>query len=223
MAYILIVGTVLLGLFSLHKDWHNYKHSWVRKAVMGTLLVVGACSVLKQGRDTRNARSRDEKANKDITALRTEVAGLKGQVKAANDAQTQNTTVFLENLNRLSEKVRELQTQVTTEALRKQLAGVQSDLQKTRKALEPAPKASLFATFVPFTNPPLGRGHPSAVTEAALPLNSDGSVHIEFTILNLTEVSAVDGELNLLICDACKFLKEPSDFKRLRSQSETER
>lgn len=148
---------------------------------------------------------------------------MQGEVKAANEAQTQNTKVFLETLNRLSDKVRELQTKAETEDLRKQLASVQNDLQKTQKALAPAPKATLVFSFFPFINPPLGKGKTSAVTGKSLPLAPDGSVHVEFTILNNTDVTALDGEINLYICDDCKFAKEPPDFQRLSGQSDTQR
>ena len=158
MSYILILGTVLLGLFSLHKDWHNYKHPWVRKAVPLVLVIVGALSMMKSCRDSRDAQATKTKAANDINILKTEVAGLQGQVKAANEAQTQNTKVFLETLNRLSDKVRDLQTKVESEDLRKQLASVQSDLLKTQKALTPAPKATFALTFVPFINPQFETG-----------------------------------------------------------------
>src|ERR1019366_4614205 len=128
MSYILILGTVLLGLLSLHKDWPNYKYPWVRKAVGVVLLCVGTISVIKQYRDSRAAQNRDRQATSGINALKSEVAGLQGQVRASSEAQTQNTKTFLESLSRLSDKVRDLQTQVTTEGLRKQLASVQHDL-----------------------------------------------------------------------------------------------
>lgn len=134
MSYLLILGTVLLALFSWHKDRTNYKHPWVRKAVFILILLVGAASLLKTSFDSRDAQLTRTTAADNINTLKTEVAGLLGQVQAANDAQTQNTKVFLETLNRLSEKVREMQTQITTDDLRKQLAGVQNDLKKTQKA-----------------------------------------------------------------------------------------
>ena len=223
MPYLLILGTVLLGLFSLHKDWHNYKHPWVRKAVGAVLLLVGTFSIVKQFRDSRETEITRTKAANDINTLKTELAGLQGQAKAANEAQTQNTKVFLETLNRLSDKMRDLQTQVKTEELRKQLASVQKDLQKTQKALAPAPKASLVFSFFPFINPPVGKGQMAPVTEKALHLTPDGTLHIEFTILNFTDVTALDGSINLDICDECKFAKEPPDFQRLSGQSDAQR
>jgi hypothetical protein len=123
----------------------------------------------------------------------------------------------------LSDKLRELQTQVKTEELRKQLASVQSDLQKTQKALAPAPQATLAFSFFPFINPSVGKGQMAAVTETALHLAPDGTVHIEFTILNLTDVSALDASITLYICVGCKFAKEPPDFQRLSGQSDVQR
>jgi hypothetical protein len=220
MSYFLILGTVLLGLFSLHKDWNNY-HPWVRKAVTLLLLVVGALSAIKNYQDNHDAQIARTTAANDINTLKTELAGLQGQAKSANDAQTQNTKVFLDSFNRLSDKLRELQTQVKTEELRKQLASVQEDLQKTQKALAPEPKAALAFSFVPTIDPPGGR--PSPVTYKAFPLLPDGTVHVEYTIVNFTEVPALDLEITLIICAQCKFAKEPATFSHLPGQTDTER
>jgi hypothetical protein len=63
----------------------------------------------------------------------------------------------------------------------------------------------------------------SAVTQKSLSFAPDGGVHVEFTILNNTDVTALDGEINFYICDACKFAKEPPEFQRLSGQSDTQR
>ena len=220
MSYFLILGTVLLGLFSLHKDWNNY-HPWVRKAVTLLLLVVGALSAIKNYQDNHDAQIARTTAANDINTLKTELAGLQGQAKSANDAQTQNTKVFLDSLNRLSDKLRELQTQVKTEELRKQLASVQSDLQKTQKALAPAPKARLALSFAPFINPLVGPI--SAVNYKKLPLLPDGTVHVEYTIVNTTDVAALNLEITLVICEDCQYAKEPTDFRHLPGQTDKER
>jgi hypothetical protein len=220
MTYILIIGMFLLSLFSLNKDWHTYK-PWKRVIVFVVLLLVGAINIYKSHQDTKDAQIAKTKAQNDATALRTEIAGLQGQVKAANDAQTQNTKVFLDNLNRLSLKVGDLQTEVTTEDLRKQLKGVQNDLQKTQKAMAPGPKAKLLFSFTP----PLDSGSgPGPITETTLPVDSDGVVHISFELLNLTDVTATDGEINLgIICRMCKYAREPAKFRKLPGMFETER
>jgi hypothetical protein len=223
MSYLLILGTVLLGLFSLYKDWGNYKRPWVRRGVCAVLLIVGAFSVIKHYRDNRAAQIRETNATNNIHTLTSEVSGLKGQVQAANEAQTQNTKVFLSNLNRLSDKVGVLQTQVETEELRKQLAGVQGDLQKTQKALTPGPKAKLILSFAPHINPPAGTGEPAAVIDKSLPLSPEGSVHVDLTVLNLSEADAIDVGGELVICDACKFAKEPSGVQRRPELPDTQR
>src|ERR1035441_9891909 len=128
MTYILIIGMFLLSLFSLNKDWHTYK-PWKRVIVFVVLLLVGAINIYKSHQDTKDAQIAKTKAENDAVALKTEIAGLQGQVKAFNEAQTQNTTVFLQQFTRLSDKLGTLQTQITTEDLRKQLRGVQNDLQ----------------------------------------------------------------------------------------------
>src|SRR5207244_5392518 len=61
------------------------------------------------------------------------------------------------------------------------------------------------------------------ITEVTLPVLADGSVHVEFTVLNLTDVDAVDGHITLHICDDCKFAKEPAGFRKLAGQSDRER
>jgi len=222
MSYILILGTILLGLFSLHKDWHNYKHPRVRKAVALVLIIVGAISFIKTYRDNRNAQITNTKATAAINTLQSEVAGLQGQVKAANDAQTRNTTLFLENFNRLSDKVRDLQTKAETEGLRKQLASVQSDLQSTQKAMAPGPKAKLTFSFVPFVIPPPHHDL-VPVTDVKLPAASDGSVHVEFTVVNRSDANALNISLTLVICQGCKFAKEPAGYQKILGDKDTHR
>jgi len=218
MSYVLILGAVLLGLFSLYKDWQNYRHPWLRRAVAVVLLMVGALSGIKQFRDFKVAQLREEQAASNITRLQGQVVGLNGQVKAANEAQSANTKLFLQNLNGLSDKLRALETQIKTEDLRKQLASVQGDLQRTQKALAPPPKATLVFTFHPLKD-----DVPYLVTDTSLSVDSRGSVHMEFMLGNFTEANALDGEITLYLCDGCRFAREPEGFRRLAGSSETER
>jgi hypothetical protein len=161
-----------------------------------------------------------------ISRLEGQVKGLEGEVKAAHNAQTDNTQLFLESFKKLSAEVSNLQTQVKTEALQKKLATMEAELQKTQKALAPGPKAVLAFSFSPFINPPLVGSPvplPVPVTDVTLPVLADGSVHVEFTVLNVSDVDALDGQLTLQICDDCKFAKEPPGFQKLAGQSDTER
>ncbi len=56
-----------------------------------------------------------------------------------------------------------------------------------------------------------------------MPLNSEGSVHVEFAILNMTAVDAIDNVINLIICDRCKYAREPVGFSKLPGFSEATR
>jgi hypothetical protein len=160
----------------------------------------------------------------DSAKQQKENEGLRGEVRATNKAQMDNTQVFLDSLKKLSEKISDLETQVKTKELQQQLATVKDELQKTQKALAPGPKAVLAFSFEPFINPPAGSGSPAApVTEVKLPVLADGNVRVEFTVLNLTDVDALEGFINLIICDECKFVKEPTGFKKVQGLSDRER
>ena len=60
-------------------------------------------------------------------------------------------------------------------------------------------------------------------TDVTLPLNLDRSVTVQFTVLNLTEVEAADGQYAINICNVCKFAKEPPGFAKLDGRPDTER
>ena len=218
--YLLPVVTLVLGLLTLLKEWEEYKNPRLRMAVGSVLIIVGLLTIMSLYLDFEEKR---ETAG-TISRLEGQVKGLEGEVRAAHNAQTDNTQLFLESFKKLSAEVSNLQTQVKTEALQKKLATVESELQRTQKALAPGPKAVLAFSFEPFIRPPTGSPAPVVpVTDVTLPVLADGSVHVEFTVLNLSDVDAVDGELFLQICDDCKFAKEPAGFRKLAGQSDRER
>ncbi len=148
---------------------------------------------------------------------------MQGKVDAANQAQKDNPVLFLNQFKALSGEVSDLKTQVRTEALQKKLDTVQTELVNTQKAMAPGPKAKLAFIFWPFLNPPLSSGLPVPVTDTNLPVSSDGSVHVEFSILNLTSVDAVNVTLNLVVCNECKFAREVEGFTKLAGQLDTQR
>jgi hypothetical protein len=147
-----------------------------------------------------------------------------GSVGGSQQAQTDNTKQFLASLQTLSDKVSDLQTKAATEALRTELANVKGELEKTQKALDP-PKAKLLFSFMPYKTIKLDENNTTGepVTETTLVTAADGSIHVDFTVMNLTEADAVDGEMTLQVCDACKFAKEPAEFQKLPGQDEQQR
>ena len=209
--YLLAAGTVTLGLFTLWKEWDEYKNARLRMAAVCVLILVGGLTFVSLYRDNKE-KQEAEKNTKD----------LEGQVKAANDAQTNNTKLFVQSFQDLSNQLTDLKTQAKTAALQKKISDLQTELQNNEKALAPGPKAELTFTFVPFTNPP-ARESVVPSTEVTLPSNLDGSVHVEFSVLNLTTVDAVDGELTLQLCDQCKFAKEPPEFVKMAGETDLQR
>src|ERR1035437_558917 len=190
----------------LFKDWNNYKPKAVRWLLL--LFVLAACiwGISYQDQQIR------------------EKAEAAARVDAAQTAQQNNTTQFLAHLGTLSDKLNDLQTKIATEPLREELASVKGELEKTQKALDP-PKARLLFSFAPFKAVKLHDGSDTGepVTETTLAPAADGSLHVEFTVLNVTDVDALDGEMTLQICDTCKFAKEPAELKTLPGQDDRQR
>jgi hypothetical protein len=60
------------------------------------------------------------------------------------------------------------------------------------------------------------------IKEIALPVH-EGSVAVEFTIQNIADASAEDGELWIRICRDCRFAKEPEGFNHFKGQTEQDR
>jgi hypothetical protein len=90
--------------------------------------------------------------------------------------------------------------------------------------MAPAPKAKLTFSFVPFFNPPSSSNERiRAATEATVSADEDDTVHIQYTVINATEVAALEGEMTLYICGICKFAKEPENFRKLKSSTEINR
>jgi hypothetical protein len=201
--YLLAIGTVALGAFEIIKDWSDYEESRLKIAVASVFIVVAALSLIGLYHDSQ-----------EKTAAKADMKALQAKADAAIQAQADNTKMYVESFKDMSGQIGDLKAEVKTEALQKKLAAVQAELLKTQKAMAPGPKAELTFTFVPFDNPP-PPAHATPTKEVTLPLNSDGSVHVEFSILNMTEVDATQVEINLAICDQCKFAKEPDGLTKL--------
>jgi hypothetical protein len=216
--YVLAGLTILLGIFQLIKEWDEYdklRFPWLRRAALAVLILIAALTFVSLHLDSNEKEKQRSKSEADIREL-------KGKVEEASKSQKDNTDMFLGSLGKMSKEVSDLRTEVKTEALQKRLASVQADLQKTQKALAPSPKAELEFTFLPFNNPPSDSSvFAGPVTDTDLPMNADGSVHIEGGALNMTSVDAASVDLNIQICDLCKYAKEPANTIKLKGFPDT--
>jgi hypothetical protein len=212
-APIIFPSLIALGTI-IFKDWKNYKPHWVRYVLI--LFVLAACAV---GVAYQHAQ-REEKAEAARISQQS-IDGLTGQVTAAQKAQTDNTTIFTKQFSELSKELSDLKTKVTTKELQDKIVSLQGRLDK---ALDP-PRAKLIFSFAPIKVVHVDDNHTTgeAITEKTLPVAADGSFHVDFTVINLTDVDAIDGELTLQICDICKFAKEPPEFTKLAGQDDRQR
>jgi hypothetical protein len=205
--YVLAGGAILLGAFEIVKDWKEYKTAWLRMSVSVVFIIVATLAIASLRHDNQEKREAKNKADSDMKALQS-------KADAATQAQAENTRMYVESFTKMSGQISDLKAEVKTEALQKRLAAVQADLLKTQKAMEPGPRAELTFTFAPYSNP-APPGVPTLVKEVTAPLNSDGSIHIEFSIVNITDVDAIDNAINLVICEQCKYAKEPVNFEKI--------
>jgi hypothetical protein len=197
----------LASAFELFKKKSEGERRWYRIVSLVFLFIVAILSIAalhhERVKQAQDAAASDAKA------------------KTAKEDQDSNTARFLQSFKDLSGQVADLKTQVRTDALQKKLDAVQAELLANQRAMAPGPKASLIFTFWPFVNPPLGSDqYAQPNTDITLPVSSDGTVHVEFTFLNLTDVNALDGAVTLVICDLCSFAKEPEGTEKGSSENE---
>jgi hypothetical protein len=213
--YVLAVGVFLQAFVTVRKERNEYESSKLRRLALVLLCTVAVLTVVSLYRDN-NQRAEDKRQAAEQNK------SLQGQVEAANRAQTDNTTLFLKSFDKLNQEVGDLKTEVKTDALQEKLTSVQADLEATQKALVPGPKAVLAFSFWPFYNP----SPPQSATlanQARFPTNDDGSYRVEFSVVNVTDVDALDGDITLVICDLCKFANEPPGFLKLNGSRDNER
>jgi hypothetical protein len=204
------VLTALIAVFQLAKDWKAHSTHGRRIAVLVFILAFLGVSAYNTHSSAVKADAERNRADKQRQADLAEIGTLQTAVETASKAQADNT-------QRFSQKIADLQTEIRTEGLKKQAAALQKELAATQKALNPE-KAKLEFTFA----------SPEVLqTKKAVHITTarvvDGVVHVEFNILNLTTATAEDGEVTLIICDLCEFVKEPEKFSRIAGQRSTER
>jgi hypothetical protein len=202
--YIPVVIPSLIAASQIRfKDWNSYNPKSIRYLLLLAVFIACGWGILYQNQQMRDKATATARAD------------------AAQKAQQDNTAIFTKSFSALSTELSDLKTKVTTEDLQKKIITLQAKLDR---ALNP-PQAKLAFSFAPFKTVKIDDSHNSGepVTEKNLSLSPDGSLHVDFTVLNLTDVDAIDGEMTLQICDVCKFAKEPAEFSKLAGQDERQR
>jgi len=201
MNYLLSVLTTVLALVQFLKDWKSEKKSWLKLVSFGLIVLIGIGGIFNTYfTDLNNAKQRREDQQ--------QIAELTG-VQEANKRQS------AEFFGIMLQKVSDLETQIKTEELQKTADQLRAELKATQKAMTP-PKAKLRFTF----EQPDGRSR--ILKRVTLPVKND-VVHVKFSVINESDVAALDGELTLRIPKACEFAIEPPNFNKLDGALATDR
>jgi hypothetical protein len=196
---------MLLAVLGIWDSFYANASRRRRIAVSVLLLIALVITVV-------NTKLADKQHDKDAG----EAIALRKAFEDANKTQQQNAVQFtaeqnssrqqfLGQFNQLRDKVAKLQTEAATEALQKQAADLQAELRTTQEALKP-PKAHLI-----FSLPGIDVHTYNPVLRTSLP-GANNVVHVDLVVANPTDVAAEEANISLIVCDICKFAREPPDF-----------
>lgn len=166
---------------------------------------------------TRQQASRDQaKAQAQQAKYEGQISSLQSAVNTGNKSLSSQRKAFLSQFVNMSKRVEKLQTEVATSDLQKEAASLLADLDATRRSME-RPKATLQFSFVdkePFNGVP---SHVDFLEETG------GKIHVRFTVVNLTDANALDGDIILRVCSACKIVGTSPGFSHLEGSPATQR
>lgn len=150
-------------------------------------------------------------------------------VTKGNETQKQVSDAFIsalqiarqeysDKLDMLQDKISTLQTKADTAELRKQVTGLDAELEAARNK----PKAHIiFSLPAPNGNPDYFLNN-AAITSTTLHATND-VVHVPVVIINPTDVEGGLGYLALMICKDCSFASEIPEFGKVANALETQR
>lgn len=223
--YILNLATIALAAFTFAKDWKAHQSHWRRGTIIALIVVLGGASLVNTHLSNKKTIEQQQRAEEDRRTAATQrkldeatIVGFKTAVETANTAQDNNTKQFLKAFDGFSQKVTDLQSQVKTEGLQKQVAQLQTDLSNTRKALTP-PQAELVASMGDVTDTLQNL----EVKTRSGRIEPDGSVVFSLTVVNNSDVQAKNGSIFLRTCITCTYGEEPSGFIKVPDAPESDR
>src|SRR5260370_14289159 len=111
--YILPISAAFLALLQLAKDWGAHKTSWRRVTVLVLIVAIGLGGAI-------NSYYTDRKSAVQHLSDQNQIAGLQRAVETANKNEQENTKEIVNAFGKLSQKVSDLQTQMSTAGLRKE-------------------------------------------------------------------------------------------------------
>jgi hypothetical protein len=227
-AYASLVILTVVALYGIWKDEKDYKEraseetrKGLRQLLKGravtilyglTLLTAafGAVDIHATRKQAAKDKS-DSQKEKEVSDR--EIHTLEGAVNTSNNLLTQQRQDFLQQFSALSSRLGDLQTQVKTADLQKQVEQLDGEIAAERKTIE-GQKAKLSFTLLDANG--------SEVRSVML-RRQDGSVHVRFTVRNDTDVTAQEGVIVLIVCDKCEIVGNPAGFTKVSGSEDTRR
>jgi hypothetical protein len=209
----LAIGS-LLPFFEVWKEWDDpgsrkKTFRWVKIGITFVAFIIGSFLVNRSSKESSVAE----------TENKSRIEKLQGSVQTQTDNNDKQYARDQAELKDIRGQLDDIKMQVTTADLQKKIADLRMKLDKS---MEPKPKASLVFSFYPFSIPKDDNDENVTVKQISAPVAPDGSVHVDVGIGNPTSIDAIDGEITIEICGACKFVKMPEGFGRLKGQPETQ-
>jgi hypothetical protein len=216
IAYGAQVFVAVIALISIWKEWHEKnKHQQNKsKRIYIFLTVLTALLLTFTLADTHNTRknaanSETQAAFRDATNAQ-QIKSLTKQVSELRSDSRDATATFTKAFGDMSDKLAYLKSKVTNADLLAELEKTQRELRDTQSKLN-TPKPVLVPSFFE----PNDNTRDPMISEN-IPAILGNTVTVDFTIKNISDVTAVKGEISLTICDMCQYSSEPQGFvKRL--------
>jgi hypothetical protein len=208
---------VIIGLIALLGIWKDYSENKKRSKkhgkwiYLGLFLLTAFLMILsivdtrsnraKVAKDTQQAVGEKQTADARINFLTDQVGQLRGDSRANSDG-------FRKSFDGLYQRFANLQAKVTNADLIREIDETKKELRATQDKLN-TPKATLIPSFY-F----LDYSYKPPILEMSASRQPEGSIPIDFVVINPSDVSALRGEITLRICDLCQYAKEPEGFTK---------
>jgi hypothetical protein len=214
-----LLGAIAIG--GLIKDWKDYGEKFGRLKNLRWLILLATVGVLlltlldthqtrKDAREKeQQAQTRDAENSGHITDLTKQVQQERNEAKdARNDFRTSFASLY--------QRYSELLAKVRNADLLREIEQYRAELKTTQEKLT-QPKPELVASF----SQPTPTDIPTRQIDVVK--SKDGTVTVDLTTINKGDGPALKGALEVRICWACEYAKEPERSNHVPGSDEQDR
>ncbi len=206
----------LIAVIGLKKDWKAHGSHTQRVLLVSAIVLLMGFSVWNNHRTSKQHGKEVEKADKQHDEDLYEIRKLRTRVEDANKAQADNTKVYLDKFQNMSQQLGDLKTQIQTQDLRSRATRLQAQLDANIRVMAEKPKIVPAFSFYP------AEPHLTPVREITV-LSSNNIVHLRLALINKTRTDSGKGFATVVICVRCKYTKSPPDgYRKIEGARDTE-